>query len=71
MAMSDTDYFIQLAKRCRRLAQSCFDLSIAGALREIAAELEQRGSAPKATRQFQEGGAPTTQRARDRMRRPD
>jgi hypothetical protein len=61
--MSDTDYLIQLAKRCRRLARSCFDLGVAGELREIASELERRASEPRSSRPFQEPGA-LTPRAR-------
>jgi hypothetical protein len=65
--MSDTDYFVQLAKRCRRLAQSCFDLGVAGELREMANEFERKASDLSVNRRFHEPGAPVTRRAR----RPD
>jgi len=64
--MSDIDYLVQLAKRCRRLARSCFDLGVAGELREMASELEHRASEPRPRRQPLEPGAPA-----QRPRRPD
>jgi hypothetical protein len=68
-SMSDTEFFTQLAKRCRRLAQSCFDLGVAGELREMAHELENRASIPKSEQEFREPGAPVAQRASRRPRR--
>ena len=67
--MADTEFFTQLAKRCRRLAQSCFDLGVAGELREMAHELESRASDPNPKREFREPGAPAPQRASPRTRR--
>jgi hypothetical protein len=69
--MPDTEFLIQLAKRCRRLAQSCFDLGVAGELREMAHDLESRASDSKLERQFREPGAPAHQRIGQRTRRHD
>jgi hypothetical protein len=59
--MSDSEFFSELAKRCRRLARSCFDLGVAGELREMAHEIENRTPDP-------EPGVPAPQRARQRPR---
>ena len=67
--MSDSEFFSELAKRCRRLARSCFDLGVAGELREMAHELESRASAPNPEREFREPGAPAVRRASQRPRR--
>jgi hypothetical protein len=67
--MSDTEFLSQLAKRCRRLARSCFDLGVAGELREMAHELENRTPDPE--RPFREPRAPAAQRASQRPRRHD
>lgn len=69
--MSDLEYLTQLAKRCRRLARSCFDLGVAGELREIAAELEHKAPGLNIDRQLQEPGTPIIQRASQRPRRQD
>ena len=69
--MSDAEFLIQLAKRCRRLAQSCFDLGVAGELREMAHDLENRVSEAKLERQFREPGAAAHQRIGQRTRRHD
>jgi hypothetical protein len=42
--MFDADYLQNLATRCRRLARSCFDLGVAGELREMAADLERKAA---------------------------
>jgi hypothetical protein len=68
--MSDSEFLTQMARRCRRLARSCFDLGVAGELREMAHELENRASDPDLERQFREPGAPP-QRASHRARRND
>jgi hypothetical protein len=68
--MSDSEFLTQMARRCRRLARSCFDLGVAGELREMAHELENRASDPDLERQFREPGAPS-QRASHRARRND
>jgi hypothetical protein len=70
-SMSDTEFLSQLAKRCRRLARSCFDLGVAGELREMAHELENRTPDPHPERKFREPRAPAPQRAGQRPRRPD
>jgi len=62
--MSDSEFFSQLAKRCRRLARSCFDLGVAGELREMAHEIENRAPDP-------EPSVPAPQRVRQRPRRHD
>jgi hypothetical protein len=67
--MSDTEFLSQLAKRCRRLARSCFDLGVAGELREMAHELENRTPDPE--RKFRDPRAPAPQRASQRPRRHD
>jgi hypothetical protein len=64
--MSDAEFFSQLAKRCRRLARSCFDLGVAGELREMAHEIENRAPDPSPEQQFPEPGVPAPQRARPR-----
>jgi hypothetical protein len=69
--MSDSEFFSQLAKRCRRLARTCFDLGVAGELREMAHDIENRAPDPNPERQFPEPGAPAPQRARQRPRRHD
>ena len=69
--MSDTEFLSQLAKRCRRLARSCFDLGVAGELREMAHELENRTPDPHPVRPFREPRAPAPQRASQRPRRHD
>jgi hypothetical protein len=69
--MSDTEFLTRLAKRCRRLAQSCFDLGVAGELREMADELESRASDPNPARHFREPGAAAPQRASQHTRRND
>jgi hypothetical protein len=68
--MSDTEFLSQLAKRCRRLARSCFDLGVAGELREMAHELENRPP-DHPERKFREPRAPAPQRASQRPRRHD
>jgi hypothetical protein len=70
-SMSDTEFLSQLAKRCRRLARSCFDLGVAGELREMAHELENRVPDPNPEPKFREPRAPAAQRAGHRQRRPD
>jgi len=62
--MSDSEFFSELAKRCRRLARSCFDLGVAGELREMAHEIENRAPDP-------EPGVPAAQHAPQRPRRYD
>jgi hypothetical protein len=42
--MSYAVYFRNLAVRLKRLGQSCFDLGVAGELREIAGELERKST---------------------------
>jgi hypothetical protein len=69
--MSDAEFFSQLAKRCRRLARSCFDLGVAGELREMAHEIENRAPDPKPERHFREPAAPVPQRASRRTPRHD
>jgi hypothetical protein len=69
--MSNSEFHTQLATRCHRLARSCFDLGVAGELREIAHELENRTSDPNLEREFRDPGAPAPQRASQRTRRHD
>jgi hypothetical protein len=69
--MSDTEFLSQLAKRCRRLARSCFDLGVAGELREMAHELENRAPDPTPERHFRDPAASVPQRASQRTRRHD
>ena len=69
--MSDSEFLMQMAKRCRRLAQSCFDLGVAGELREMAHELESKASETPPKQHFRESGAPAPQRASQRTHRND
>src|SRR4051794_15905083 len=69
VGMSGNEFLTQLAKRCRRLARSSFDLGVAGELREMAHELESKASEAPPKRQVREPGAPAPQRASQRTRR--